>query len=94
MLNAMGQAVVCGIVGGGGGGWGMTTMAGGGGGRYGRDDYTNKADVCDRSVVLGQSLQYDNDNCGRMVLGRSLQYDNVDRGRNRRRRRVDGDDNR
>ena len=94
MLNAMGQAVVCGIVGGGGGGWGMTTMAGGGGGRYGGDDYTNKADVRDRSVVLGQSLQYDNDNCGRMVLGRSLQYDNVDRGRNRRRRRVDGDDNR
>ena len=67
---------------------------GGDGGRYGGDNYTDNADVRNRDVVLGQSLQYDNDNCGRMVLGRSLQYDNDDRGRNRHRRCVDDEENR
>jgi hypothetical protein len=53
-------------------------MAGGDGGKYGRDDYTNNANVRDCDVVLG----------------RSLQYNNNDRGRNRHNRRVDDDDNR
>ena len=53
-------------------------MVGGDGGRYGGDNYAGNADVRDRNVVLGRSLQYNND----------------DHGRNRHRHRVDNDDNR